>query len=180
MEKLDIACNLATQTHREASAQISALHPEYTESSDILTALQRSTQFLLAGEFPRLELVRSGNPRKLSMTTRDALFQIGREAISNILRHAAASKITLKLIYEARQVALEICDNGRGFSYPEHAEDFGVRGMRHRAERAHGKLVVETSPGNGTCVKARMPCGSRFGFAKRLQLYRGSGGPRGR
>ena len=180
MEKLDIACNLATQTHREASAQISALHPEYTESSDILTALQRSTQFLLAGEFPRLELVRSGNPRKLSMTTRDALFQIGREAISNILRHAAASKITLKLIYEARQVALEICDNGRGFSYPEHAEDFGVRGMRHRAERAHGKLVVETSPGNGTCVKARMPCGSRFGFAKRLQLYRGSSGPRGR
>jgi signal transduction histidine kinase len=178
LEKLDVACDLVTHTHREASAEIAALHPDYTESTDILTALQRSTQVLLEGDIPHMELIRAGSPRKLSMTARDALFQIGREAISNILRHSSASAITLKLIYESRQVVLHICDNGRGFSYSEHAEDFGMRGMRHRAERTHGKLVVEASPGKGTLIKAHVPYGTRFGFSNWLQSDRASVGTR--
>ncbi len=172
LEKLEVACDLVTHTHRETSDEIAALHPDYTESVDILTALQRSTQTLLDGNFPNMELQRSGTPRVLSMPARDALFKIGREAISNVLRHSSASMLTLRLVYESNHVVLDVSDNGQGFSYSEHADDFGIRGMRHRARRAHGNFEVVTSPGCGVRVIARVPYGVRLGFVNWLQSRR--------
>ncbi len=172
LEKLDVACDLVTHTHREASAEIAALHPDYTQSVDLLTALERSTQAMLEGNFPSMELIREGSPRDLSMTARDALFHLGRESIANILRHSSASAITLRLLYESQQVVLEVRDNGRGFCYADHAEDFGIRGMRHRALRANGTLTVSTSPGKGTCVTARVPYQVRFGLYNWIHAYR--------
>lgn len=169
LEKLDVACDLVTHTHREASAEIAALHPDFTESADVLTALERSTQSLVEADSPRIELVRAGHKRSLSLPARDALFQIGREAISNILRHSSAQTIILRLIYEPRQVVFEICDDGCGFSYSEHAEDFGIRGMRHRAQKAHGTLFVDTLPGTGTRISAHVPYGSRLGVLNWVQ-----------
>ena len=172
LEKLEVACDLVTHTHREASDEIAALHPDYTESVDILTALQRSTRSLLESDMPHMELVRAGTPRVLSMPARDALFKIGREAISNVLRHSSASTITLRMAYESSQVVLDICDNGQGFSYAEQSADFGIRGMRHRAEKAHGSFELVTEPGHGVRVTARVPYGVRVGFMNWLQSHR--------
>jgi signal transduction histidine kinase len=164
LEKLDVACDLVTHTHREASAEIAALHPDASEDSDLLNALERSTHAMLEGDPPPLALLREGSVRELSLTCRDALFQIGRESIANIFRHSNATQITLKLLYQSRYVVLEVRDNGCGFSYAEHAEDFGIRAMRRRAQRAGGTVAIDSVPGKGTCVRAQMPYGTRFGF----------------
>jgi signal transduction histidine kinase len=161
LEKLDVACAMVTHTHREASAEIAALHPNADDGCDVLTALERGTHAMLE-EMPSLKLVREGTPRELSLTARDVLFQIGRESIANVLRHSRATEIVLKLRYEAREVSLDVCDNGIGFVLAEHEGDFGIRAMRRRSQKAATTFQIDTAPGKGTCVRVKVPCGHRF------------------
>jgi hypothetical protein len=172
LEKLDVACTLVTRTHREASAEIAALHPDASEGRDILTALERITHTMLETGLPPIKLVREGVPRSLSPTVRDALFQIGREAIANILRHSRATEIELKLRFDSRRIVLEVADNGCGFSYPEHSQDFGIRAMHRRCQKIGGMLSIETAPGKGTYVKVQAPYGLRLGFSGWVRSHR--------
>jgi hypothetical protein len=159
LEKLDVACGIVTHTHRQASAEIAALHPNVDDGSDVLTALERSTYSMLE-EIAPLKLLREGTPRKLSLTARDVLFQIGREAIANVLRHSHATEITLLLHYGAKEVSLSVYDNGVGFVLQEHEEDFGIRAMRRRSQKAGAIFQIQTAPGQGTCVCVTVPYGS--------------------
>jgi signal transduction histidine kinase len=172
LEKLDVACTLVTHTHREASAEIAALHPDASEGRDILTALERMTHTMLEAGLPPIKLVREGMQRSLSPTVRDGLFQIGREAIANILRHSRATEIELKLKFDSRRIVLEVADNGCGFSYPDHSQDFGIRAMHRRSQKIGGTLSIETAPGKGTCVKVQAPYGLRLGFSGWVRSHR--------
>ncbi len=160
-EKLDVACDMVTRTHREASAEIAALHPDSHRDFDLLTTLERCRRSMLDDSLPPLTLVREGVPRTLSLTVRDALFQIGRESLANILRHSRATETVLKLRYEAKHLVLEISDNGDGFDYEEHADGFGILGMRKRCQKVGAVLEIKTAPGRGTCVIVRAPYGAR-------------------
>lgn len=172
MEKLDVACDLVTQTHRDASAGIAALHPEADEGKDLLVALERCLHGMLEGDDLPISLVREGTPRPLSLPVRDALFRIGREAITNVLRHSNAARITLKLRYEPKLVRLEIQDDGRGFTYDPQNVDFGIRSMQKRAKTIDGIFTVETSPGRGTLLMVQAPYGRRFTFGDMLRAFK--------
>lgn len=171
LEKLDVACRMVTRTHREASAEIAALHPGTSDGADLLTALERSTHAMVDESLPAMKLVREGTARGVSPAVRDAFFQVGRESIANILRHSSATEIVLRLRYEPRSLELEVSDNGCGFRYDERAEDFGIRGMRRRMERVHGSLRIESEPGRGTRVAARASYGTAR-FTGRLRKRR--------
>lgn len=170
LEKLDIACAMVTHTHRQATAEIAALHPEAADGTDLLDALERSTHGMLEQVLP-LTLLREGVPRPLSLTLRDALFQIGRESIANILRHSSATEIVLTLRYSKREVVLEIRDNGVGFDLDRHSEDFGIRAMRRRGQRAGATLHIDTAPGKGTCVRVQAPYGRRAGLYEWMRTH---------
>jgi Histidine kinase-, DNA gyrase B-, and HSP90-like ATPase/Histidine kinase len=172
LEKLDVACTLVTHTHREASAEIAALHPDASEGCDILTALERITHTMLESGLPPIKLIREGVQRPLSPIVRDALFQIGREAIANILRHSRATDIELKLKFDSRKITLEVSDNGCGFSYPDHSQDFGIRAMHRRSQKIGGMLNIETAPGKGTRVTVQAPYGLRLGFGGWVRSHR--------
>jgi signal transduction histidine kinase len=161
LEKLDVACVLVTKTHRQASEEIAALHPSHVATRDPLSMLERTLHDMLDDTGLNLVLLREGTPRELSAAAHEALFQIGRESISNVLRHAQASNITLRLTYHSRYAELEICDDGCGFAESEHSPGFGMRGMRHRAEAANGTVRVQSCCDGGSCVVARVPCARR-------------------
>ncbi|MBS1815064.1 MAG: hypothetical protein JSS87_09345 [Acidobacteria bacterium] len=172
LEKLDVACDLVTQTHRDASAGIAALHPDADEGRDLLVALERCLHAMLEGDDLPLTLVREGTPRPLSLPVRDALFQIGREAITNVLRHSGAGRITLKLRYEPRAVSLEIRDDGRGFHYDPQTTDFGIRTMHRRVKSIDAELSIDTAPGLGAVIMVRSPYGRKFTFGDWLRALR--------
>ncbi|MES2390337.1 MAG: ATP-binding protein [Acidobacteriota bacterium] len=163
--KLDVACAMVTQTHREASAEIAALHPDQDRGKDLLTVLERATHAIVEESLPPMNFLREGVPRSLSLVVRDAFFQVGREAITNILRHSNASEITVRLHYQLSHFLLEVTDNGCGFNYDEHSEDFGIRAMRSRLQRVGATLTIVTAPGQGTTVRASGPYGLRMGFS---------------
>jgi signal transduction histidine kinase len=160
MHKLDVACELVTQTHRDASASIAALHPDADGGRDLLVALENYAIQMMGADSLPLTLVRGGTPRELSFPVRDMLFQVGREAITNVIRHSQASQIELALRYYTNSVRLEVRDNGAGFVLDENL-GFGMKAMRSRCEAAGAELCIDTVPGTGTAVSVDSPYGKR-------------------
>ena len=91
----------------------------------------------------------------------DAL-RIAREAVVNILKHADASRVAVRLEYAARLLILEVVDDGGGLTSGAAevaASDghLGLAGMRDRAHRAGGGVEIASQPGPGTTVRVTLP-----------------------
>jgi signal transduction histidine kinase len=90
----------------------------------------------------------------------DVIFlRVTQEALSNVARHAQATRITVSLQSEDGLVLLSIEDNGRGIAadIAPSAGQFGITGMRERAARFGGHVIVESGAGTGTSVTVAMP-----------------------
>jgi two-component system sensor kinase len=96
---------------------------------------------------------------QLSREQATALFRIFQESLTNIARHAQATKVWVHLGEEAGAVVLEVEDDGVGISPAQLAEhrSLGLLGMRERAEAFGGEVEVAGEPGQGTTVVVRMP-----------------------
>jgi signal transduction histidine kinase len=91
-----------------------------------------------------------------------ALFRIAQEALTNVVKHAGATSVTVHLGRRDGTVALDVVDDGRGFDPGDQAisaRRLGLVSMRERAAELDGSLVVESEPGHGTAVRARVPAG---------------------
>jgi signal transduction histidine kinase len=89
-----------------------------------------------------------------------ACYRIAQEAITNVLRHAEATRITVRLRRKERNLRLEVLDDGRGFDRLDADRtrtSLGLVGMSERAELAGGTLVVHSVVGEGTLVEACFP-----------------------
>ncbi len=88
----------------------------------------------------------------------DAILSIVRESVSNALKHARPSRITISAVDLGARVALRIEDNGGGLKRPITDGGFGILGMKERASRLGGKLsVTRTADGSGVGVEAEIP-----------------------
>jgi PAS domain S-box-containing protein len=88
-----------------------------------------------------------------------AVFRIFQEAMTNILRHAGASKVNIIMEDEEGEFVLEIKDNGRGITESESrgSRSLGLLGMRERAHSVGGKIEINGRPGRGTVLILRLP-----------------------
>ncbi|HEX9284994.1 MAG TPA: PAS domain-containing sensor histidine kinase, partial [Nitrospirales bacterium] len=88
-----------------------------------------------------------------------ALFRICQEALTNVVRHAQADRVAIKLAKTADQLLLEIKDNGKGLPEAKvaHSMSLGLVGMRERAARLGGELQLGGIPQKGTTVTALVP-----------------------
>jgi signal transduction histidine kinase len=89
------------------------------------------------------------------------LFRIFQETLTNISKHAGASRVDVRLAVEDDSVALEVVDNGRGLGLADRRKpkSFGIRGMIERAHALGGMLTV-SDPGQGCRVSVRLPLSS--------------------
>ena len=88
-----------------------------------------------------------------------ALFRISQESLTNVVRHAAASRVEILLQCDAGYMTLTVRDNGRGLQ-PDQATapgSVGLLGMRERALLLGGRCDITGRPGEGTTVKAQIP-----------------------
>src|SRR5687767_12032819 len=88
-----------------------------------------------------------------------AFFRIFQETLTNIIRHAQASRVEVQLRQEESTLVLEVRDNGRGVTEAElnDTRSIGVLGMRERAALLQGELQITGVPGQGTTVAVRIP-----------------------
>jgi signal transduction histidine kinase len=86
-----------------------------------------------------------------------AIYRLVQEGLTNIVRHARATRATVALCREDDVLRLSIFDNGHGGVSSVPASGYGLAGMRERIETLGGTLVVDGKPGAGTRIRAEIP-----------------------
>ena len=101
-----------------------------------------------------------------------AVFRIFQEALTNIARHARATKVNVGFHPDRKGILLRISDNGIGLPPGKlmEPEACGIQGMRERARTFGGEVRFEQSEGSGTCVLVKFP--ARFKVPKRIRSDR--------
>ncbi len=156
-DRLDLVERTARDNLAEARALVSAFAPVGLAETGLNAALERLAERFGAetGLVVVVRLDDSGTP-----ITRDReviLLRAAQEALTNVRRHAQASRVELSLTCGADgTVQLEVTDNGRGIE-PEAAEGFGLRGMRDRVRSGGGELAVSGAAERGTRVQVTLP-----------------------
>ena len=155
-----VARSSAMQAVRELRAVIdSILEPETRPLEDPGTMAELVRHFAHPGMTVRLT---SGcKLASLSPGTRDCIYQVAREALLNVKRHSGAKEAEVMVVRRAGGIELIISDNGAGIRGKEDRQPtwggFGLRFMKERVEEIGGSLVLQSVPGHGTRVIARLP-----------------------
>jgi signal transduction histidine kinase len=155
---------LATSGVKELQRLVSGLHPPHLDDLGLLAALR-----WYAGEISQhynlpVNLYNQGEKPKLSSGMRVAIFRIAQEAITNIIRHASASQVTISLDYQLDQIVLRITDDGQGFEVDQILSQrtngtpaWGLMGILERAALVNGSCSILSHPGQGTTVELIVP-----------------------
>jgi signal transduction histidine kinase len=79
--------------------------------------------------------------------------------VTNVLRHAHASRVAVSLVMRGRAIVLRVCDDGIGISRQQarSSRSLGITGMRERAAVCRGQLRIAALRGRGTLLSVRMP-----------------------
>jgi len=104
----------------------------------------------------------SARIQQLNNVTRTVLYRVAQEALTNVARHAHASRVDVRIQKLPRAIGLTIKDNGQSFPVARmlHAKTnkrLGLLGMRERVEMIGGSLRIESAPGQGTTIHAEVP-----------------------
>jgi PAS domain S-box-containing protein len=157
IEPLDYVLTLAEAGLAEMRALIFELRPESLESEGLVAALTKQAAALQARHGIVVQIDLGAEP-DLPLMIKEALYRIAQEALHNILKHAQASRVGLRLIYDAARVVLEVQDDGVGFDPAQSfAGHLGLLSMGERAIRLGGRLEIESASGQGTCIRAEIP-----------------------
>ena len=139
----DLGLVAALRLHLDRQAAIGAFHPH----------------------FKSIEL-----ESRLAPEVETTCFRLAQEALTNVLRHAGATNVWVELSLDGPEhMRLQVRDDGRGFdaagasAKPEGSGSLGLLGMEERVALLHGRFEIDSRPGRGTCISARIPLNERAG-----------------
>ena len=160
-QELHRAREIAREALDEARRSVLALRPSTLDKVSLGEAVTREVE-ALTRDGVTVDASVSGQPVALDSEAETALYRIAQEAVTNIRKHAKATRVDAALDYGQEAVTLTISDNGAGFDHASRgAADerggFGLTSMRERATLVKGELQVESVPGRGTTVTVRIP-----------------------
>jgi signal transduction histidine kinase len=153
---------LSEQTVENLRRMTRALRPIYLEDLGLVTALDVLAREITQNSDIVVEFHKIGDEQRLPPDVELALYRIAQEALSNVVRHSRASHSILQISFDAKQIMLEVSDNGIGFIMPPSPTDFapnghfGLLGIRERADLIGARLDVISTPGNGTKLTVRL------------------------
>ena len=140
----------------EARRSVYTLRPPMLENGDLVGALRVAMERVFDGVPIKSELLVHGQALALDEGTAFELFRIAQEALSNAIRHAAATWVAIELHFgPGARMSLAVVDDGRGFVVDTaHAQGgFGLISMRERSRRLGAQLQISAVPGSGTRVE---------------------------
>jgi signal transduction histidine kinase len=157
----DQALRTARANLEEARRMVWDLRPEVLEDGTLADALGRLATSFAADTGVAAEFVVTGEPVHLPTTAEVVLLRVAQEALTNVRRHAAATRVTVTLSFLDTAVGLDVRDDGSGFDpariTPRADGRVGLQSMRERVTGLGGEFTIETAPGEGTAVAASLP-----------------------
>lgn len=159
-EPLSLARRLLRRAREESRTTIRELRSVALEQRGLPAAMDELLRPLATAGGVAFTAAVEGEPVRLAGTLETNLLRIAHEAVANASRHGGARHIDLRLIYQPETVAIEVSDDGKGFdpgTANVEAGHFGLSGMKERAEKIAGQLLVSSKPGGGTKVSVTAP-----------------------
>jgi signal transduction histidine kinase len=158
---LENALQLARESLAEARRSVNALRPKPLEGALLPEALAEvGKQWSDLNGVP-VAITTTGDPISLTPESEAALLRTAQEALANIAKHAHATRAGLTLSYMGDEVLLDVRDDGDGFvpadQIRKSGSGFGLTSMRQRMSQVGGTLEIESEPGHGTAISARVP-----------------------
>jgi signal transduction histidine kinase len=157
---LDRAVTLLRRAQDEVRRTVWGLRALALERNDLPEALRENLVLLTDGSGIHGDLIVEGPRRPLSAAIETGVLRLAQEAIANALKHAAPQHLLVRLDYAADSIALRVQDDGRGFRVPATNGlngHFGLRDLHERVAALGGTLTLESEPGIGTTITARLP-----------------------
>lgn len=162
-ERHERALALARHALAEARRSMLDLSPADLDGADLPDAVRGVVNAWSTEHGVRADAVVVGDPVPLHPEVEATVLRIAQESLQNVAKHAGATRVGVTLSYDGDEVVLDVRDDGVGFDLaaPTESSSFGLRGMRQRVARLAGDLTLESDPGRGTAISARLPALAR-------------------
>jgi PAS domain S-box-containing protein len=162
-EPVGYVLSLAEAGLAEMRALIFELRPDSLERDGLVVALTRQAAALRARHELDVQTELCEEP-SLALDAKETLYRIAREALNNVIKHAQAGQVVIRLQCNHEATVLEVQDDGIGFDpQGEYPGQMGLSSMRERAAELRGALAIRSAAGEGTCIRVRLPEGRRGG-----------------
>lgn len=156
-QQLTEAIRSLNQTIQDIRHYIFDLRGEMPED-DLETGLSKMLEDFRINTLLQTELIVDGDGRRaLDAERRQHIFQIAREALTNVARHAQARRVEVRLQYRTTALQLSVSDDGIGLSALPRGNGQGLRNMRERTRLLNGTLDIDTAPGKGLTLMVTVP-----------------------
>ncbi|MEY2520050.1 MAG: hypothetical protein QOF24_1809 [Verrucomicrobiota bacterium] len=155
------AGQLARESLSEARRSVHALRPRALETHNFWDALKGIIRNTTVGTPLHTKFAAQGKLPTLPQAWQENLLHIGQEALTNTLKYARARNFETRLSYKAKELRLELRDDGDGFKIKERNDGVGLTGMRERVEQMGGTLTLKSQRGKGTNIVVVLPCQER-------------------
>ena len=157
-EKLSEILTVIDTTVKTVRRIASELRPSLLDDLGLLAAMEwhleefeRRSGILKELNIPETEI-------QLSNSLKIGIFRIFQESLTNVARHAEATKVTVSLVQKEKQLILTIRDNGKGFEEKKGVKKtLGLLGMKERSQMMGGHYSISGIPGEGTTVTVIVP-----------------------
>jgi len=161
--KLQGVRTIASQALKDLRKLIFGLRPEVLDDLGLVPAVHAYAKEHLENHGVQVDLVSSGWYGRLPGEIEVPLFRIIQEAITNIARHARAREAHIQLHRMDSRLLVRVEDDGIGFDPTQvdqvrpDGQGLGLRGMEERVNILGGTLQIDSMPGKGTCITAKIP-----------------------
>jgi signal transduction histidine kinase len=149
---------------------IAELRPPALDEIGLVPAIETLAQRIASSEGLTVETdiaLALEDSDRLPAEVESTVYRLVQEALTNVGKHAAATRLELELLMEGDAVTVTVSDDGHGFDTGAPTTGFGLVGMRERVTLVSGQMSVESGDGAGTVIRAVIPVGRESQPARR-------------
>ena len=157
VEALKRVRDQVVQTLHDVRRLAVELRPKTLDDWGLSSALERLTETFAGQTGLKLDLETGLGEERVPSEVETALYRMVQEALTNVVKHAQATAVSIVLARTRNLLTVVIEDDGRGFDPGARAEGMGLDSMRERLGLVGGRLKIESRPGAGTTLVAEVP-----------------------
>jgi signal transduction histidine kinase len=160
--RLDDMRRLVTRTTKRVRQVMVDLRPEMLDDYGILAALHWSAERFTQRTGISVKVEGEEAASRLPIQVENVLYRVAQEALTNVTKHAQATRVTVKLKVDSEMVTLVVTDDGVGFSPGrqidlDRGQQWGLELMAERVEGVSGRFYLDSAPGQGTRINVEVP-----------------------
>jgi two-component system, NarL family, sensor kinase len=149
--------NMISEAINDLSDISRSMSSEILLNNGLIKALEFEAAQLQKSGMYKISLSTSGNSIFMDANTELVLFRIAQEAINNIIKHAQATLIDIRLHYNTVLLTMQISDNGKGFNTEQNVPGTGLQNIKKRAALLKGSCTIASTENTGTQIKIEIP-----------------------